>query len=222
MMNMNSGFKLGLVLSAIAVLMAQKIEKFPLNSLEGLEPQQMKAEHVYYRGRDAIHLSATGKTKGEPVVILTKSDFENGTIELDIAGAPPAGASDSARGSVGIAFHLKSPTQFECFYLRMTNARADDQVRRNHTLQYISVPDFPFERTRAETPGLYESYADLEAGVWTKLRIVVSGPQAKLYINGSDQPSLIVNDLKLGKLRGKVALWSGRDADGYFSNLRVY
>ena len=79
-----------------------------------------------------------------------------------------------------------------------------------------------FERTRAETPGLYESYADLEAGVWTRLRIVVSGAQAKLYINGSDQPSLIVNDLKLGQLRGKVALWSGRDADGYFSNLRVY
>lgn len=66
------------------------------------------------------------------------------------------------------------------------------------------------------------SYADLEVGVWTRLRIVVSGVQAKLYINGADQPSLVVNDLKLGRVRGKVALWSGRDADGYFSNLRVY
>src|SRR6266567_3506179 len=218
-MNMNAVFKFALVMSAIPLLTAQKVEKFPLSSLEGLEPQLLEAASVHYRGRDAIHLSATSKTKGEPLVILTNSDFENGTIELYLAGAPPAGADDSARGSVGVAFHLQSPTRFECFYLRMTNARADDQARRNHSLQYISVPDFPFERTRAETPALYESYADLEAGVWTRLRIVVSGVQAKLYINGADQPSLVVNDLKLGKVRGKVALWSGRDADGYFSNL---
>jgi len=128
-MNMNAVFKFALVMSAIPLLTAQKVEKFPLRSLAGLEPQLLEAESVHYRGRDAIHLSATPKTKGEPIVILTNSDFENGTIELDVAGAPPAGASDSARGSVGIAFHLQSPTRFECFYLRMTNARADDQAR---------------------------------------------------------------------------------------------
>ena len=160
-MNMNAAFRFALIMSSIPLLTAQKAEEFPLSSLEGLEAQHLKAESVHYRGRDAIHLSATPETKGEPTVILTNSDFENGTIELDLAGAPPAGASDSARGSVGVAFHVQSPTGFECFYLRMTNARADDQVRRNHTLQYISVPDFPFERTRAETPALYESYADL-------------------------------------------------------------
>jgi hypothetical protein len=218
---MNPIFKLALFVCAIPSLTAQRIEKFPLTSLAGLEPLRLKAESVHYRGRNAIHLFAAPATKGEPIAILTNSEFENGTIEVDLAGAPPGGAPESARGSVGLAFHLQDDMRFECFYLRITNARADDQLRRNHTLQYISVPDFPFERTRAETPGLYESYADLEAGVWTKLRIVVSGVQAKLYINGANQPSLIVNDLKLHQSRGKIALWSGRDADGYFSNLRV-
>lgn len=220
-MNKNVVFRFALIMSAVPLLTAQKAEEFQLSSLEGLAAQHLKAETVRYRGRGTIHVSTTQETKGEPIAILTNSDFENGIIELDLAGGPPAGASDSARGSVGVAFHLQSPTRFECFYLRMTNARADDQVRRNYTLQYISVPDFPFERTRAET-ALYESYADLKAGVWTRLRIVVSGVQAKLYINGANQPSLVVNDLKLGRVRGKVALWSGRDADGYFSNLRVY
>ena len=134
---MNAVFRFALIISAVPLLTAQKAEMFPLSSLEGLEAQHLKAESVRYRGRDAVHLSATPETKGEPIVILTNSDFENGTIELDLAGAPPAGASDSARGSVGVAFHLQSPTRFECFYLRMTNARADDQVRRNHTLQYL-------------------------------------------------------------------------------------
>ena len=89
---MTAVFKFALVISAIPLLSAQKVEKFPLSSLEVLEPQFLEAESVHYRGRDAIHLSATPKTEGEPLVILTNSDFENGTIELDLAGAPPAGA----------------------------------------------------------------------------------------------------------------------------------
>ena len=221
-MNVNA-LRLALVMSAIPLLTAPKFEKGPLSSLVGPDPQHLQTEFVHYRGRDAVHLSATPGAKGEPIAILTNSDFENGTIELDIAGAPPAGASDSARGSIGIAFHPAEPHPF-----RMPVSAHDAMHARTISCAEIiplntsRLPDFPFERTRAETPGLYESYADLEAGVWTRLRIVVSGLQAKLYINGADQPSLVVDDLKLGRVSGKVALWSGRDADGYFSNLRLY
>ena len=45
-------------------------------------------------------------------------------------------------------------------YLRPTNARADDQVRRNHSTQYISFPDYLWLRLRTETPGKYEYYVD--------------------------------------------------------------
>jgi hypothetical protein len=48
---------------------------------------------------------------------------------------------------------------FECFYLRPTNGRADDQVRRNHSVQYISFRGFPWYRL--ESPEKYESYTDL-------------------------------------------------------------
>jgi hypothetical protein len=40
-------------------------------------------------------------------------------------------------------------------------------------------------------------------------------------VNGAGQPSLIVNDLKLGNTEGTLALWIGVGTDGYFSNLRV-
>jgi hypothetical protein len=83
------------------------------------------------------------------------------------------------------------------------------------------MPDFPWHRLRKENPGVYESYADLQAGSWTKLKIVVSGSRAQLYVNGADQPCLIVNDLKLGDTRGQIALWSHSSTDGYFSNLKV-
>jgi hypothetical protein len=50
---------------------------------------------------------------------------------------------------------------------------------------------------------------------------VVAGKKARLYVNGAEQPDLIVNDLKLGETRGQIALWVGTDTQGYFSNLRV-
>ena len=84
----------------------------------------------------------------------------------------------------------------------------------------LRTPHF-WERLRSENPGVYESYVDLEPGVWTRMKIVVSGTHAQLYVNGAAQPCLIVNDLKLGKTRGKVALWIGPDTDAYFSNLTI-
>lgn len=68
---------------------------------------------------------------------------------------------------------------------------------------------------------MYESYTDLDAGAWTKMKIVVSGTKAQLYVNGSDQPCLIVNDLKLGETHGQIALWAHWSTDAYFSNLSI-
>jgi len=59
------------------------------------------------------------------------------------------------------------------------------------------------------------------SGHMRKLRIVVTGAKARLYVNAAAQPCLIVNDLKLGVSRGQVALWNGSDTEAYYSNLRI-
>jgi hypothetical protein len=110
-------------------------------------------------------------------------------------------------------------SRYEAFYLRMTNGRANDQLRRNHSAQYVSHPDFPWDRLREENPSVYESYVDIDPDAWVKIKVVVSGTNAQLFVNGADQPCLIVNDLKLGESRGQVALWTGPDTEAYFSNL---
>ena len=99
--------------------------------------------------------------------------------------------------------------------------RAGDQFQRNHSTQYFSQSEFPWQRLRKENPGVYESYVDLEPGAWTRIKIVVSGTSARLYVNGADQPCLIVNDLKLGDSHGQVALWTGSNSEAYFSNLTI-
>ncbi len=70
--------------------------------------------------------------------------------------------------------------------------------------QNVSQPDFTWKRLRKENPGVYESYVDLEPSAWTRIKIVVAGTKASLYVNGADQPCLIVNDLKLGETHGQV------------------
>jgi hypothetical protein len=78
------------------------------------------------------------------------------------------GAPADARGFIGIDFRgQEHGARTESIYLRPTNGRADDQLRRNHSVQYDSVPDFPWFRLRKESPGVYESYTDLEAGEWS-------------------------------------------------------
>jgi len=200
---------------------------FPLDSMAGLEVVNGKAELAIYRERRSLHLVAMpGRSDPEDnaavMAFVSGVDFKNGMIEADIAGSPLPGSRSDARGFIGINFRSQERgARTESIYLRPTNGRADDQLRRNHSVQYESIPDFPWFRLRKENPGVYESYADLDAGAWTKMKIVVSGAKARLYVNGSDQPCLIVNDLKLGETHGQIALWAHWSTDAYFSNLTI-
>ena len=59
-------------------------------------------------------------------------------------------------------------------------------------------------------------------GVWTKVRIEVRGAQARLFVHGQAQPTLIVNDVKSGPTgHGAVALWIDVSTDAHFRNLTV-
>ena len=198
---------------------------FSLTSTQDLVLIGTKAVATTYKGRRAVRINEDLESRskiGSEIALVKGTDFTNGTIEAEVSGAPAAGAHAGARGFVGIAFRVKAEgSKYECFYLRPTNGRADDQLRRNHSTQYISSPDYPWERLRKENPGVYESYVDLEPGVWTNIKIVVDGVHAQLYVNGASQPSLIVNDLKLGESRGQIALWIGDGTEAYFSNLKI-
>jgi Domain of Unknown Function (DUF1080) len=223
---------LGLGLAVAVPLLASRgqtkkaaVVTIALDSLAGIEAVNGSAEIVSYNGRRALHLSPSPNHQAADdamLAIVNAMDFRNGTIELEVAGKPRKDAPADARGFIGVMFRTQDHgSRGEDFYLRPTNGRADDQLRRNHSVQYESMPDFPWHRLRKENPGVYEAYADLQAGSWTKMKIVVSGRKAQLYVNGADQPCLIVNDLKLGDTRGQIALWSHSTTDGYFSNLKV-
>jgi hypothetical protein len=207
--------------AVIAAVFCLQVALSAAQTADQLVPHRVKATTVDYRGKRAIKLvEETEVPNGEAYAVLKGSDFHNGTIEVEVAGTPSATAFAAARGYVGIAFRVND-NRFEYIYLRPTNGRVDDQVRRNHSTQYSAFPDFDFAKARAESPERYESYVDLEAGAWTRIRIAVDGTKARLFVHGAEQPALIVNDLKHGDGSGSVALWIGPGTEGYFTGLTV-
>ncbi|AXU20609.1 hypothetical protein C7W88_09360 [Novosphingobium sp. THN1] len=148
-------------------------------------------------------------------------DFHDGVIEAEVKASLAPDAPAFARGFVGLAFRYDG-ARFESFYLRPTNGVADDQVRRNHAVQYAAFPDWRFDRLRRESPERYETAADIAPDRWVHMRIEVTGAQAKLYLDHRASPVLIVNDLKLGAdLRGGVGLWIETATIAHFRNIKV-
>jgi hypothetical protein len=203
-------------------LFAQAI-RFEKNSLE---PFNVSMSVEKLMGKEVVKVikNPVIKKVDQPTFVKIKgTSFKNGTIEVSVLSKLLPDADELARGFIGVAFRINEDnSKFECIYLRPTNARCDDQIRRNHTLQYFSFPDFPFTRTRQETPSKYESYADMALNEWIKIKIIVKDSIAQLFINDSKQPDLIVNDLKHGPdFSGAIGLWVDVGTEGYFSDLKV-
>jgi hypothetical protein len=178
------------------------------------------------QGKEVVKVVKDSTIKGadEPTFVRIKnSRFTDGIIEGNVLSRLLPNASPSDRGFIGVAFRINDDnSKFECIYIRPTNGRAEEQLRRNHSIQYFSFPDFKFHRLRKESPEMYESYADMGLNEWINIRIVVKGKQAKLFLNGNKQPSLIVNDLKHGeKVSGAVGLFVDVGTEGYFSDLSI-
>lgn len=208
-------------LAALLVAASPLAAEIPLDDLEAIEFRNAEGSVTTFKGRPALQVIGP-MTRAEDKLAVVDAELANGTIEVELAGGVQEGAMAAARGFVGVAFHVQDGGEkFEAFYLRPTNGRAEDQERRNHSSQYISFPDHPWHKLREETPSRYEAYVDLVPDEWTSVRITVNGDQARLYVHGNEQPTLIVNDLKLPESSGHVGLWVGPGTRAHFRNLRV-
>lgn len=166
---------------AATTLMLCAFSSPPAATFGGLEVQaglrlvsnMAVAERVTYLGQKAVRLRDTaGDRPGDRMLLVPVNDFHDGIIEGEFAGRPVAGASAGARGFVGIAFRVQEDTsRYDAFYIRPTNGRADTQLMRNRSTQYISHPEYTWQRLRTEAPGSYASYADISPDRFISFRI---------------------------------------------------
>ena len=214
---------------------ASKVQTFPLSGVQDLDARNVKVEPAEYKGRKAVRITLPAPPPIPPAgpapaqvphfTFLRGVDFADGTIEVDVAAKPtettPPG-SPLPPGFIGVAFRTRpDANHYELFYLRPGNSGSSDQAKRNHSVQYMSVPDFDWSKLRWRWPSVYEAYADMELNSWIRMKIEVEGRQAKLYVNSAPRPVLVVDGLKGEDLKGGVGLWPSGGQENYFSNVRI-
>ena len=153
--------------------------------------------------------------------ILKGSDFHDGTISVKMRSRLLPDAPDFARGFIGIVFRVNSGgSEFESYYVRPTNGRHPDPVRRSHGSQYFSYPGYTFAYFREHGIEGYEAPADIALDEWISLRAEISGADAKFYVNGN--LTLAVNGLKHGAdARGSVGFYVDTGTEAFFKDLEI-
>ncbi|GAB3416125.1 hypothetical protein [Niabella aquatica] len=163
-------------------------------------------------------------TVDEPTFVKVKNlNFKNGVIEVKmLSRIQNPSPFEAARGFIGVAYRVNDDNSaFDAIYLRPTNGRADDQFRRNHTVQYYAYPDYKFDRLRKESNGAFETYADIGLDEWITIRIEIKDKMAKLYINNQKRASFIVSEMKGNTKSGSIGLWVDIGTEGYFKDFKV-
>ncbi|MDB5136520.1 MAG: hypothetical protein JWP37_3123 [Mucilaginibacter sp.] len=150
------------------------------------------------------------------IIWLKDFSFSTGSIELDMRGK-----NVFQQSFLGIAFHGIDTITYDAIYFRPFNFQSPDALRKKHTVQYISQPDYPWERLRNEYPLVYENAVNPfpEATDWFHARIVVEKDSIKVYVNHSAKASLKVKKLN-SRTNGLLGLWNF-GLDGNFANLVI-
>jgi hypothetical protein len=197
-------------------------QAFPLTDTKGLVAQDLTMDTADFLGRKAVRLVKRREKGVDGFVPLPGVDFQDGTIEADVAVKITAPPGTRMPGFIGIAFRARpDASSYDMFYVRPGAARAEDQAARNQVVQYCAAPGFSWYALRRAWPWVYESHADLRLDRWTHMRIEVAGRAAKLYLNNNPEPTMIVDGLKGLDLHGNVSLFTFVGQEGYFSNVRI-
>lgn len=150
------------------------------------------------------------------VVLLKNIVFSAGSIDLDIRG------KDVYQQSfLGVAFHALDTVTYDGIYFRPFNFQTTDTLRRQHMVQYISQPNFPWDTLRKNHPLVYEHpviQPPMGAG-WFHTHIVVRKDSCMVYVNYSPVPSLSVKRLN-HRTSGAIGIWSS-PLSGDFANLEI-
>ena len=123
---------------------------------------------------------------------LKNASLENGTIEVDVA-------PNTDRGFAGLTFRDQSEGNYEEVYLRMHKSGLPDAV------QYS-----PFYNGEAnwQLYPQHQAAVEFNTASWNHLRLVVNGSRLEVHVNGAQQPSMVVENLRHDAKAGTLGIWA--------------
>ena len=150
------------------------------------------------------------------LVWLDGFEFTDGTIEFDARGKsePPQGSF------IGVMFRTVDEATYDAVYFRPFNFRATNETSKSHAVQYVSSPEWSWERLRAEKTGQYEKPIEPapDGDMWFHAKVVLEGRQVSVFVNNAVEPVLQVTELS-DRSGGSVGIWCF--GYGAISNLQI-
>ena len=201
------------------------MHQFPINT-ENIQALHTAIESVQMDGETVLRVVKSEKVDRpdeDTYARLVGSSFHNGTICVEMRSRLLPDAPDFARGFIGIVFRTsENDAEFESYYVRPTNGRHLDPVRRSHGSQYFSYPGYTFSYFREHDISGFEAPCDIGLDEWITLKAVIKEERADFYVNDMDTPVLVVDHLKHGAdVSGGVGLYVDIGTEGFFRNLQV-
>ena len=159
-----------------------------------------KANATEYLGRRCLHLDGGAAT-------LKGLEMRDGVIDVDVA-------TPAERGFFGIQFRIGNDgANAEWVYLRQHKSGFPD------AMQYTPVFNTGLNWQIYNGPG-FTGAVTIPRDRWFHLRLVLTGAQARFFVEDMERPALVMDDLKSGVQKGQLALASLTGAT-CFSNFQV-
>ncbi len=174
--------------------------------------QELRAVNRMATSGAVIHLN---EAPGPGVAWIKNKQFRKGTIEFDVKGK-----NVLQQSFVGFAFHGVNDSTYDAIYFRPFNFQVPEAGRRNHSVQYISLPANDWQLLREKYPGKYENEIDpsTDPNKWFHVKIVITDDEAAAYVNG--KRCLTVTLLGTQKT-GMIGYWVGNGSGGDWKNLKT-
>src|SRR5436190_12528057 len=103
---------------ACAPLFALLAVPLAAQSPDRLVGKNVSVAQTNFKGRSAVQVIAKPEAaNATSYAVIKDASFRDGTIEVDLAGQPAAGAGGAARGFIGIAFRMLGDESYEYIYL---------------------------------------------------------------------------------------------------------
>ena len=136
---------------------------------------------------------------------LEDTAFTDGVLEFDLAFT-------GERGFMGAMWRLEGAGNYEGFYVRPHQSGKPDA--NQYTPAFFGLTSWQLYHG----PG-YGAPVEYRYDAWNRVRVVVSGDQAEIYVNDMERPALFVQDQKRETAAGTIGV-NAFFAPAHFSRFR--
>ena len=189
-----------------------------INLADELKNKKMKIVNriisPYPDDKNAVEMNANNS---DGLGILEEIEFDNGIIEVELKGENNPGKS-----FIGIAFNIQDNETYEVIYFRPFNFVAEEQIRKDHMVQYVFHPEFTWRKLREERTGEFENEIPKPPNPdeWFKAIIKIKNKKIEVYVNEISEPVLSIDRITSPKSK-KIGIWAGYGSSGRYRNLKL-